>query len=85
MLTPIAHGLKTLEGQNTTCSDVLNIYIGIAIGYNVVFRDACKSTANGVVAMEIVMCMTDYLIQPVPYTSGDHRHFQSTIVVSIIL
>jgi hypothetical protein len=53
MLTPIARGLKTLEGQNTTCSDVLNIYIGIAIGYNTVFLDACKSTA---IATEIDLC-----------------------------
>ena len=53
MLTPIARGLKTLEGQNTTCSDVLNIYIGIAIGYDTVFRDASKSTA---IAMEIDLC-----------------------------
>ena len=45
MLTPITCGLKTLEGQNTTCSNVLNIYIGIAIGYDTVFRDASKSTA----------------------------------------
>lgn len=44
MLSPIARGLKTLEGQNSTCSDVFNIYIGIAIGYNNVFRDAGKST-----------------------------------------
>ena len=37
MLPPIASGLKILEGQNSTCSDVLNIYISIAIGYNNVF------------------------------------------------
>ena len=43
LLTPIACGLKTLKGQNTTCSDVFNIWIGIAIGYNNVFTDAHKS------------------------------------------
>ena len=37
LLTPIARGLKTLEGHNTTCSDVFNIWIGIAISYNNVF------------------------------------------------
>lgn len=80
MLTPIARGLKTLEGQNTTCSDVLNIYIGIAIGYNTVFHDPSKS-----IDIEIKMWhVTDDLIQPVLYTNGDHRHFQSIIIVSTI-
>ena len=43
LLTPIACRLKTLKGQNTTCSDIFNIWIGIAISYNNVFADASKS------------------------------------------
>ena len=43
LITPIACGLKTLEGQNTTCSDVFNIWIGIAVSYKNVFADASKS------------------------------------------
>ncbi|KZP21944.1 hypothetical protein FIBSPDRAFT_739799 [Athelia psychrophila] len=39
LLTPIARGLETLEGQNTTCSDVLSIFIGIAIGFTRLFED----------------------------------------------
>ncbi|KAJ3913026.1 ribonuclease H-like domain-containing protein [Lentinula edodes] len=39
LLQPIAQGLQTLEGQNTTCSDVFFIFIGIAIGFNCVFQD----------------------------------------------
>ncbi|KAJ3804022.1 hypothetical protein EV368DRAFT_50609, partial [Lentinula lateritia] len=39
LLQPIARGLQTLEGQNTTCSDVFFIFIGIAIGFNRVFQD----------------------------------------------
>lgn len=82
MLSPIARGLKTLEGQNTTCSDVLNIYIGIAIGYNAVFCDTCKPIATEII--KINMHMTDDIIQPVPHTNGDHRHSRFIIVVSII-
>ena len=36
---PIDQGLQTLEGQNTTCSDVFSIFIGIAIGFTHVFQD----------------------------------------------
>lgn len=39
LLTPIARGLQTLEGQNTTCSDVFHIFVGIAIGFTNVFLD----------------------------------------------
>jgi hypothetical protein len=39
LLTPIDRGLQTLEGQNTTCSDVFAIFIGIAIGFTHVFQD----------------------------------------------
>ncbi|KAJ3740979.1 hypothetical protein DFH05DRAFT_1404969, partial [Lentinula detonsa] len=39
LLHPIARGLTTLEGQNTTCSDVFYVFIGIAIGFNRVFED----------------------------------------------
>ena len=39
LLTPINWGLQTLEGQNTTCSDVFSIFIGITIGFTHVFQD----------------------------------------------
>ena len=39
LLTPIDRGLKTLEGQNVTCSDVFFVYIGIAIGFTQVFQN----------------------------------------------
>ncbi|KAJ3966015.1 hypothetical protein EV361DRAFT_1037172 [Lentinula raphanica] len=39
LLQPIARGLTTLEGQNTTCSDIFFVFIGIAIGFNCVFED----------------------------------------------
>ncbi|KAF7980497.1 hypothetical protein HWV62_37998 [Athelia sp. TMB] len=39
LLTPIARGLETLEGQNTTCSDVFSIFVGIAIGFTRLFED----------------------------------------------
>lgn len=39
LLTPIARGLQTLEGQNTTCSDVWVVFTGIAIGFTNVFLD----------------------------------------------
>lgn len=42
LLKPVARGLQTLEGQNTTCSDVFSIFIGIAIGFNRVFQDPRK-------------------------------------------
>ncbi len=38
LLTPIDRGLETLEGQNTTCSDVFFVYVGIAIGFTRVFQ-----------------------------------------------
>ena len=41
LLTPIDRGLQTLEGQNTACSDVMAIFIGIAIGFTNVFQDSC--------------------------------------------
>jgi hypothetical protein len=40
LLTPIDQGLKTLEGQNTMCSDVFSIFIGIAIGFTHIFADS---------------------------------------------
>lgn len=40
LLTPIARGLQTLEGQKTTCSDVWIIFTGIAIGFQNVFLDS---------------------------------------------
>jgi hypothetical protein len=39
LLTPIDQGLQTLKGQNTTCSDVFAIFIGITIGFTHVFQD----------------------------------------------
>ncbi|KAJ7024320.1 hypothetical protein C8F04DRAFT_969274, partial [Mycena alexandri] len=39
LLTPIARGLKTLESSQVTCSDVFNVWIGIAIGFQEVFAD----------------------------------------------
>ncbi|KAJ3898518.1 hypothetical protein F5879DRAFT_812491, partial [Lentinula edodes] len=39
LLQPIARGLLTLEGQNTMCSDVFFVFIGIAIGFTHVFQD----------------------------------------------
>ena len=40
LLTPIARGLETLEGQNTTCSDVFHVYIGIAYNFTTMFSDS---------------------------------------------
>ncbi|KAJ7898237.1 hypothetical protein B0H14DRAFT_2332265, partial [Mycena olivaceomarginata] len=37
LLTPVARGLKTLESSQVTCSDVFNVWIGIAIGFQAVF------------------------------------------------
>jgi hypothetical protein len=39
LLTPIARGLETLEGQNTTCSDVFHVYVGIAVNFVTMFSD----------------------------------------------
>lgn len=46
LLQPIAHGLLTLEGQNTMCSDVFFVFIGIVIGFTRVFQDPSKSWTN---------------------------------------
>lgn len=43
LLTPIARGLETLEGQNTTCSDVFHVYVGIAINFVFMFSDSGES------------------------------------------
>ncbi|KAJ7580732.1 hypothetical protein C8J56DRAFT_867094, partial [Mycena floridula] len=43
ILSPIERGLRTLEGQNTTVSDVLSIFIGIAIAFGRVFQDPKSS------------------------------------------
>ncbi|KAF5331490.1 hypothetical protein D9758_017621 [Tetrapyrgos nigripes] len=40
LLKPIAWGLKTLEGQHVTCSDVFFVFVGISIGFNDVFTKA---------------------------------------------
>ncbi|KAJ7110848.1 hypothetical protein C8R44DRAFT_591718, partial [Mycena epipterygia] len=39
LLKPISRGLKTLESTQVTCSDVFNIWIGIAIGFKLVFSN----------------------------------------------
>ncbi|KZP29505.1 hypothetical protein FIBSPDRAFT_727407, partial [Athelia psychrophila] len=39
LLTPITRGLETLEGQNTTCSDVFHVYTGIAVNFVTMFSD----------------------------------------------
>jgi hypothetical protein len=42
LLNPIARGLKTLEEQQVTCSDVFFIYIGLAVAFQQAFSDPCK-------------------------------------------
>ncbi|KAJ6495921.1 hypothetical protein DFH09DRAFT_946043, partial [Mycena vulgaris] len=42
LLKPISRGLTTLESSQLTCSDVFNIWIGIAVGFKEVF---CNPTA----------------------------------------
>ena len=37
--TLIACGLETLEGQNTTCSDVFHVYVDIAVNFVMMFSD----------------------------------------------
>ncbi|KAJ7681386.1 hypothetical protein B0H17DRAFT_837375, partial [Mycena rosella] len=39
LLNPIARALKTLEGQQVTCSDVFSIYIGLAVAFQRAFSD----------------------------------------------
>ncbi|KAJ7170463.1 hypothetical protein C8R43DRAFT_1103347 [Mycena crocata] len=39
LLKPISRGLKSLESSQVTCSDVFNIWIGIAIGFKEVFSN----------------------------------------------
>ncbi|KAJ7268929.1 hypothetical protein C8J57DRAFT_1067026, partial [Mycena rebaudengoi] len=39
LLKPVSRGLKTLESSQVTCSDVFNIWMGIAIGFKEVFSD----------------------------------------------
>ena len=42
ILSPIQHGLTTLEGQNCTLSDIFLIFIGIGIGFTRVFSNPDK-------------------------------------------
>lgn len=69
LLTPIAHGLETLEGQNTTCSDVFHIYIGIAVNFVTMFLDRGES------------CSTFFITRPtlVSNTITDIEHLDSPI------
>ncbi|KAJ7720985.1 hypothetical protein DFH07DRAFT_760655, partial [Mycena maculata] len=43
LLNPIARALKTLEGQQVTCSDVFFIYIGLAVAFQRAFSDPTES------------------------------------------
>ena len=52
LLTPIARGLQTLEGQNTTCSDVFHIFIGIAIRFTNVFLDTGAPSSSHVICLQ---------------------------------
>ncbi|KAF7982537.1 hypothetical protein HWV62_28166 [Athelia sp. TMB] len=82
LLSPIARGLKTLEGQHTTCSDVFSIFIGIAIGFTRVFQKPTdpiyihRSETFGVFDRRFKIFMTDctedmfilaYLLDPIYY------------------
>ncbi|KAF7975533.1 hypothetical protein HWV62_9361 [Athelia sp. TMB] len=88
LLSPIARGLKTLEGQNTTCSDVFSIYIGIAIGFTRVFqkpndpifvhRDKTYAVFNRRFRIFMADCTDDmfllaYLLDPIFYCDGALR------------
>ncbi|KAJ6628447.1 hypothetical protein B0H10DRAFT_1778345 [Mycena sp. CBHHK59/15] len=44
LLNPIARALKTLEGQQVTCSDVFFIYIGLAVAFQRAFSDPSASS-----------------------------------------
>lgn len=46
LLTPITRGLETLEGQNTTCSDVFHVYTGIVVNFVTMFSDKGWSRSN---------------------------------------
>ncbi|KAJ6550348.1 hypothetical protein B0H10DRAFT_1850539, partial [Mycena sp. CBHHK59/15] len=43
LLNPIARALKTLEGQQVTCSDVFFIYIGLAVAFQRAFSDPTET------------------------------------------
>ncbi|KAF8175184.1 hypothetical protein K438DRAFT_1608628, partial [Mycena galopus ATCC 62051] len=43
LLKPISRGLKTLESSQVTCSDVFNIWVGLAIGFKEVFSGESMS------------------------------------------
>ncbi|KAJ6564273.1 hypothetical protein B0H19DRAFT_941477 [Mycena capillaripes] len=43
LLNPIARALKTLEGQQVTCSDVFFIYVGLAVAFQRAFSDPSES------------------------------------------
>ncbi|KAJ6613173.1 hypothetical protein B0H10DRAFT_1806083, partial [Mycena sp. CBHHK59/15] len=46
LLNPISRALKTLEGQNTTPSDIFLIYIGLAVAFQCAFNDPSLSVAK---------------------------------------
>ncbi|KAJ7193229.1 hypothetical protein GGX14DRAFT_372062, partial [Mycena pura] len=43
LLDPIARGLQTLEGQQTTCSDVFFIWIGLGVAFQRAFNAPAES------------------------------------------
>ncbi|KAJ3978726.1 hypothetical protein F5890DRAFT_1238675 [Lentinula detonsa] len=88
LLHPIACGLTTLEGQNTTCSDVFYVFIGIAIGFNRVFKDPTsdiyqyRTETFGVFDCRFGIFLNDctkdmfiisYLLDPMYYPDGALR------------
>jgi hypothetical protein len=49
LLTPITHGLETFERQNTTCSDVFHVYIGITVNFVTIFSDRGESCSTFII------------------------------------
>ncbi|KAJ3832016.1 hypothetical protein F5878DRAFT_548770, partial [Lentinula raphanica] len=77
LLQPIARGLTTLEGQNTTCSDIFFVFIGIAIGFNCVFEDP-----GMYISLELFVVVAKGQIQNTTSSSTALRHLVSSIDVS---
>ena len=49
LLDPIARGLKTLEGQQVTCSDVFFIWIGLGVAFKRAFSNPGKFVLVGLI------------------------------------
>ncbi|KAJ7212726.1 hypothetical protein GGX14DRAFT_361589, partial [Mycena pura] len=45
LLNPISRALKTLEGQQTTCSDVFFMWIGLGVAFRRAFNDNSRSAS----------------------------------------